>query len=221
MAFRESVAELGRVTPYDEQLLAEAGGDWNRYALFKGVIAQESAWVPNAMNPNDPSYGLMQLMLPTARIFVPDATPELLLNQPSVNIAAGTAFLRDLLRRFNDQDAIAYYNAGCPTPKVAGLSGCPLRNASGQYVNSQGLTTVQAHVDSVISYQVWYLNHLPALSLPSEPVAAGDEWSLTMDDMSTSLESLGVSLAEVDVATVGVAAALLVAGAAVILSGRS
>lgn len=213
MGFHESVAQLGLNSPYDAQLLDEARGDWSRFALFKGVIAQESNWNPRAVNPNDPSYGLMQLTLPTAQQFSPGVQPETLTSYPDINIAIGTAFLRDLLVRFSDSDAIAYYNAGCPTPKVAGLSGCPLRNQYGQYTNSLGSTAVQAHVDSVLTYQVYYLNHLPVETLSPEPVAAGDGWSPVVDDVGWPLDLSLSDLGGDDIATAGVMAALLVGGA--------
>lgn len=168
MAFDPGVAALGVSTPYDDAIYAAAGGDASRAALIKGIIAAESAWNPSAVNPSDPSYGLMQITVATARQFSPGITSEQLVSDPRLNISIGSAFILDLLRRYSMSDAVAYYNAGCPRSSVAGVSGCPLRNSIGQYVNSKGSTAVQAYVDSVITYQVYYLNRLPAEVVPSD-----------------------------------------------------
>jgi len=226
MAFRADIAGLGVITPYDGTIAAAAGGDASFIALIKGVIAAESGWRPDAVNPTDPSYGLMQIMLPTARIYQPGVTVDDLLN-PHTNIMIGAAFLRELLRTRSPNDAVAYYNAGCPTPKVAGLSGCPLRNSSGQYVNSLGSTAVQAYVDSVITYQVFYINAIPATVIPyespvfqngtpvttePEPLAGGEGEAAPATEFAFMGESLGGLLEGAGaVAVVGllVAAALL------------
>lgn len=145
MPFRPSVASSGLVSPYDDLIVALTGGDVSTIALVKGVIATESEWNPRAVNPNDPSYGLMQILGGPGGPY-PAVSPSDLLD-PSTNLTLGITHLQSLLSRYGSPGAIAAYNAG--TPRL---------NASGQYVNSRGNTSVQAYVDSVLTYQTWYLN---------------------------------------------------------------
>jgi hypothetical protein len=147
MAFRLSVAEQGLRTQWDDLIYAMAGGDVSTIALIKGIISTESEWNPGAINPADPSYGLMQILAGSGGPF-PAVRPDDLLD-PSTNITLGSTFLVDLLRRYGSPGAIAAYNAGSPR-----------LNSAGQYVNSRGDTMVQAYVDSVLTYQTWFLNRL-------------------------------------------------------------
>lgn len=184
MGFFSSIASLGLASPYDNVIVALAQGDAAFGSLIKGVIAAESSWNPEAANPADPSYGLMQVMLSTARGISPGITREQLMD-PITNITIGVAFLRDCKRRFViDSDAMAYYNSGCPTPKVAGIGGCPLRNEQSQYVNSRGSTSVQAYVDTVLTYQNYYMNRWvadsPGVAAPGEDVVPTDDPSLAV-----------------------------------------
>jgi hypothetical protein len=137
MAFSESVAALGLQTPWDD-LITAMGGDASSIALVKGVIATESGWNPSAVNPADPSYGLMQILAgsrgPYPSVLISD------LMDPSTNITLGSTYLKNQISRFGFPGGIAAYNSG--TPRT--LPG-------GQYVN-------QAYVDSVLSYQSYYLN---------------------------------------------------------------
>jgi len=145
MAFRPSVAQIGLVSPYDDMIVALTGGDLSTVALVKGVIATESEWNPGAINPADPSYGLMQILLGPGGPFPSVSAQDLL--DPSTNLTLGITHLQSLLTRYGSPGAIAAYNAG--TPRL---------NSSGQYVNSRGDTMVQGYVDSVLTYQTWYLN---------------------------------------------------------------
>lgn len=107
-------------------------------AWIKAHIKQESNWDVNASryeaHKGDASWGLMQLLLTTARGVLGD--PKLTitqLTQPRVNIEAGTKFLKQLWVRFgNMRDAIAAYNAGSPR----------IDTKTGKYVN-------QDYVDKV------------------------------------------------------------------------
>jgi soluble lytic murein transglycosylase-like protein len=86
-----------------------------RHAIAKGldpdlvhaVIRAESAYRPDAVSPKG-AIGLMQVMPATGRRFgVAD------LAQPEGNLRAGTAYLRQLLDRFDNVPlALAAYNAG-------------------------------------------------------------------------------------------------------------
>lgn len=145
MAFRLSVAERGLRTQWDDLIYAMAGGDASIIALIKGIISTESEWNPGAINPADPSYGLMQILLGPGGPFPAVRADDLL--DPSTNITLGSTFILDLIRRFGMPGAVAAYNAGSPR-----------LNSAGQYTNSRGDTSVQAYVDSVITYQTWFLN---------------------------------------------------------------
>ena len=106
-------------------------------AWIKAHIKAESNWDVNASryeaHKGDASWGLMQLLLVTARSVLGDSnlTTTQLIN-PKVNIEAGTKFLSQLWGRFgNMRDTIAAYNAGSPR-----------LNAQGKYIN-------QDYVDKV------------------------------------------------------------------------
>jgi len=89
-------------------------------AWIKAHIKAESNWDVNASrfeaHKGDASWGLMQLLLVTAREVLgnPNLTTTQLI-QPRVNIEAGVKFLYQLWSRFgNMRAAIAAYNAGSP-----------------------------------------------------------------------------------------------------------
>jgi soluble lytic murein transglycosylase-like protein len=121
-----------------EPIINEMGQKYNiEPAMIKGVIKAESNWDVNASrfeaHKGDASWGLMQVMLSTARsvLNMPDMTTTQLIN-PRINIEAGTKFLADNWTRFgNLRDAVAAYNAGSPR-----------LGADGKYVNA-------AYVDRV------------------------------------------------------------------------
>lgn len=121
-----------------EPIINEMGKKYNiEPAWIKATIKTESNWDVNASrfeaHKGDASWGLMQLLLSTARgvLSKPDLTTTQLI-QPRVNIEAGVKFLSQLWSRFgNMRDAIAAYNAGSPR-----------LNAQGKYVN-------QDYVDKV------------------------------------------------------------------------
>lgn len=96
--------------------------------LLKGIIKTESNWDVNASrfeaHKGDASWGLMQLMLATARAVLNqgDLTTTQLIN-PKVNIEAGAKLMAENVRRYKGviTDAIAAYNAGSARfSKVAG-----------------------------------------------------------------------------------------------------
>jgi soluble lytic murein transglycosylase-like protein len=143
MSFSDTIARRGLPSPWDAEIAAQTD-DAAQAALVKAVIATESAWMPGAVNPSDPSYGLMQILC-GPRGPAPGITCEELLD-PSTNLRVGIGFLRGLLTRYGStSDALSAYNAGRP-----------LRVASGGWSN-------QRYVDEVQTYWTWYLNRMEAV----------------------------------------------------------
>ena len=114
-------------------------------ALIKAVIKAESNWDVNASryekHKTDASWGLMQLMLETAKWILKDnklTITELI--KPTKNISAGTQYLKYQLGRYKGsiKDAMAAYNAGSVR-----------KTKAGKYVN-------QAYVDKVHNYYKQY-----------------------------------------------------------------
>ena len=117
------------------QTLARSGGNWTRYLypqaywttvseqsrtkridpyLVLALMRQESVFDPDAVSPAQ-AYGLMQLLPSTAaRVAGMPAGTPLPLTDPQFNIETGTAYLRQLLDRYNGNtiQAIAAYNGG-------------------------------------------------------------------------------------------------------------
>lgn len=123
-------------------------------ALILAHMKQESSFNPNAYRAEpaigDASIGLMQVLLGTARKFVPEATAEQMYD-PTFNTNVGTAYIAENLNRYegNILDAIAAYNAGTAR-----------KNDASQYVNSKGVTNVQDYVDKVYKNYNDYTNWL-------------------------------------------------------------
>ncbi|MEM7541518.1 MAG: transglycosylase SLT domain-containing protein [Pseudomonadota bacterium] len=102
---------------YVDQVLNFATARKLKPARMLAIIRSESAFIPDVRSPAG-ALGLMQLMPATARemanqtgIKLPSAKT---LYQPAKNIALGSAYLAQMLRRFNDNFAMAAaaYNAG-------------------------------------------------------------------------------------------------------------
>ena len=102
------VTTPGRRSPYDSLIGEHAGLNAIRPELVKAVVHAESNFNPGAQSPKG-AAGLMQLMPATARQFGVSNPFD-----PSENIRAGTAYLRQLLDRYGDNEtlALAAYNAG-------------------------------------------------------------------------------------------------------------
>jgi soluble lytic murein transglycosylase len=91
-------------------------------ALAYAVMREESAFDPEAQSPAR-AYGLMQLIVPTARKVAKDiglgfGYDENALYQPETNVALGCRFLAELRAKFpvNPELAISAYNAGPGAP---------------------------------------------------------------------------------------------------------
>lgn len=103
--------------PYDALVARAAAESGLPAALIYGLIRQESLYEPRARSHAN-AYGLMQLLLPTARGVAqrhnlprPDVEA---LYQPARNVALGARYLAERFQRFDGQwmPAIASYNAG-------------------------------------------------------------------------------------------------------------
>lgn len=167
----------GYPTPEIWALAEQAGA---RYAvdpaLVMAVIQVESSYNPRAVNPSDPSYGLMQMLPSTATLVAgrPVSGQELL-DDPGLAVDLGTQYLAMGIARYGNTGAgIAAYNAGVAR-----------KNAQGQYVNSQGATTVQAYVDKVLDAYIDLSGGLRPLAgplaydvgpLPVRAAAGMPEW---------------------------------------------
>ena len=94
-----------------------------------GLIRQESVFNPHAASHAD-AYGLMQLLVPTARMTakrygVGEGISVESLFQPSLNIRLGTSYLKDQLDKFGRIEYVAAaYNAG-PGRAVAWRASLP------------------------------------------------------------------------------------------------
>jgi len=78
------------------------------------VIWSESTGNPNAVNPKDPSYGLMQITMPIAK-FYGGITASQQLFDPERNISIGSGFLAHLKETYAEKFPttwIAGYNEG-------------------------------------------------------------------------------------------------------------
>ncbi len=89
-------------------------------ALAYAVMREESAFDPEAVSPAK-AFGLMQLIVPTARKVAKDvglAYDEAALARPETNVALGCRFLAELRAKFpvNPSLAISAYNAGPGAP---------------------------------------------------------------------------------------------------------
>lgn len=83
-------------------------------ALIKAFIRTESSFNPEAVNPGDPSAGLMQTTPPTASSFLGRPLTLDDLKNPATSIEAGTRYIAHLIRRYPLDDAIQMYNTGEP-----------------------------------------------------------------------------------------------------------
>lgn len=131
--------------PYDDIIESAAKQFSLDPNLIRSFIQTESNWDPNATRfeakLNDTSYGLMQVLLGTAKWVSgnPNLTSAQLL-QPSVNILVGSKYIRYLADTWggNIEDTIASYNAG------------------DVYMTPAGDYTNQSYVNKVMGYYQSY-----------------------------------------------------------------
>ncbi|MFN2168903.1 MAG: transglycosylase SLT domain-containing protein, partial [Anaerolineae bacterium] len=113
--------EIAFPRPYQAIVAREATQHEVPQALVYAVMREESAFDRTAVSPAN-AYGLMQLIVPTARHYAQKAGlpwDPASLKQPSVNIALGCRVLADLRRQFRARPELAIlgYNAGPGRPK--------------------------------------------------------------------------------------------------------
>ena len=113
--------KLAYPAPFQQIVQREAKRTGQSSALIYAIMREESAFDPDAESLAD-AYGLMQLIVPTARsIARPLGLPSdrASLKRPSVNITLGTGELARLANAFPENTllAIPAYNAGPGNPK--------------------------------------------------------------------------------------------------------
>jgi soluble lytic murein transglycosylase-like protein len=119
--------------PFEPLVREHAARHSLRPALVRAVIQVESGFNPRATSPKG-AMGLMQLMPATARqLGVRNAY------DPAENIRGGTAYLRQLLDRYdgNEELALAAYNAGSGAVDRYGRQVPPYRETK-DYVRKVG-----------------------------------------------------------------------------------
>ncbi len=97
-----------RNTAFDDLIVEHARRNGVRQSLVRAVIQVESGFNPSARSPKG-AMGLMQLMPDTAReLGVANAY------NPAENVRGGVLYLRQLLDRYDNDEALALaaYNAG-------------------------------------------------------------------------------------------------------------
>jgi soluble lytic murein transglycosylase-like protein len=80
-----------------------------RPELVDSIIARESGYDPLARNPASSARGLMQVTRAAAQDVGADWHR---LDDPALNIEAGTAYLAMMIRRFGEWDGVRAYHAG-------------------------------------------------------------------------------------------------------------
>lgn len=103
-----------------QELIKEKAKFWKvELALVKAIVKVESNFNPDAKNPSDPSYGLMQITPMLAQDYglvrnyraVTNSEIATLLD-PSKNLDVGCWYLSDLMGRYSFDEAVQMYNVG-------------------------------------------------------------------------------------------------------------
>lgn len=113
--------QIGFPRPYHQLVERESKATGVPEWFIYGVMREESTFRPSVVSHAD-AYGLMQIILPTARGIAKKSghpATATALKQPSVNIAIGSRVLQELGRYFRENPwlAIPGYNAGPGRPK--------------------------------------------------------------------------------------------------------
>lgn len=163
--FSTTTAQRGINSPFESVIFAASQRHMVDPALIKAVVSAESAWNPNAIRQepaiNDASYGLMQILLGTARGMLPAVTADELF-QPSTNVDLGTQYLARQLSRFGYPGALAAYNGG-PGNVARWIQGTHPQQAN-----------VDRYVATVDSFYNWFIQNDPALAVAGTGPFRGD-----------------------------------------------
>lgn len=169
--------------PFSQEIAVAAAAASLDPALVHAVIYVESRYRQNAVSPKG-AIGLMQLLPDTAaRYGVKDPG-----HSPQLNIKAGTLYLRDLLRMFDNRTdlALAAYNAG---------EGAVLRYAR----QIPPYRETQMYVRAVLAkYNEWQ-SAKPLPKLSSDAVVAIDEVALVAEPPVEYLSGTRLSLSDAPV----------------------
>jgi soluble lytic murein transglycosylase-like protein len=133
---------------FDDVIVQHARNQGIRPDLVRAVIQVESAFDPHAVSPKG-AQGLMQLM--------PDTARELGVRNPfnpDDNIRGGTAYLRQLLDRYDNNEvlALAAYNAGPNAVDKYGESVPPYRETR-SYVSKVNRLASEARLPGTTIYK--------------------------------------------------------------------
>ena len=162
-------------TPYREQVVARAREAGLDPAVLFGLIRQESRFITDARSGVGAS-GLMQLMPATARWTAQkigiDFRPEMV-NDPSVNLQLGAAYLKRVLDDFGGSLAMATaaYNAGPGRPRRWREGGATMEPAA--WAECIPFNETRDYVKKVLSNSVDYAAVLAAGNpSPSAPITS-------------------------------------------------
>jgi soluble lytic murein transglycosylase-like protein len=144
-ATRSAVAARARA--YDDLISEHSRSQGVRADLVRAVMQVESGFNPYARSPKG-AMGLMQLMPATAKQYgVRNAF------NPTENVRAGVAYLRELLDRYqnNEELALAAYNAGPGAVDRHGQTVPPYRETQSYVaqINRMAARPIQVHGTSI------------------------------------------------------------------------
>src|SRR3954447_21691043 len=144
-ATRSAVAARARA--YDDLISEHSRLQGVRPDLVRAVMQVESGFNPYARSPKG-AMGLMQLMPATAKQYgVRDAF------NPAENVRAGVAYLRQLLDRYDNNEALALaaYNAGPGAVDKHGQTVPPYRETQSYVaqINRMAARPIQVHGTSI------------------------------------------------------------------------
>jgi len=133
------VRQTARSEYFDDVIVEHAEKNGLRPDLVRAVVQVESAFNPYARSPKG-AKGLMQLMPATALEFGV-SNPY----NPVENIRAGTAYLRQLLDRYdnNERIALAAYNAGPRAVDRYGVTVPPYRETQNYVAKVDKIASVR------------------------------------------------------------------------------
>jgi soluble lytic murein transglycosylase-like protein len=149
------VAIAERKTPYDSLIGEHAELNALRPELVKAMVRAESAFNPSARSPKG-AMGLMQLMPATARQFGVSNPLD-----PEQNIRAGTAYFRQLLDKYHNNEALALaaYNAGPGAVDKYGQTIPPYRETR-QYVSKVSDLASQPDTTRLVGTPIYKVTEL-------------------------------------------------------------